>query len=279
MNVARAQLTQIVMLKNLIPLGANSVVADMEPVYSVFKGAFGGWTAAHAYEAGQLLKAPDAEPISLTIDFIKGIPPGSVRSIAHPLSVGKSAQFIRVETFSGEVLVANTSVVFAKRRQTPLIESVEKPLCREPESIGEFVFPANELVGWPTQFHMRFVHGNLMQRSPELRSQVWIKFKDPQRPFDFQCLTALMDANFPRIFFYFNQTSPIATVSMTVQFHADAAELAQINHDFVLMDAHGSRASHGFFDQTVRMWSRNGKLLASSVQMVRYSESAGGTLS
>ena len=40
--------------------------------------------------------------------------------------------------------------------------------------------------------------------------------------------------------------------------------------DFVLVEAAGQIARHGFFDQQVRIWSGAGSLLATSTQLARY---------
>jgi acyl-CoA thioesterase len=249
-----------------------------EPGYAAFSGAFGGWTAAHALTAAATHCGPNCEPISLTTDFLKGIPASeadstAVRSKAHLMSVTGSSQFVQVETQAADALAAHTTVVFARRRETSPIAAATMPECAAPEALRTFTYPSSP-VTWIDRFETRFAVGVPLKQNPHLRSLAWVRFVDAQRTFDAQCLVALADANLPRIYFHFTQPTPIATASMTVQLHASQARIAAVNHDFVLMDAQGNAVNDGFFDQTVRIWSRDGTLLASSVQMVRYSSKA-----
>jgi acyl-CoA thioesterase len=231
------------------------------------------------------------EPLSLTTVFMKGISTAQneqgqlplLRSTAQPLSTGSSAQFVRVDshvadskaadsTLTGS-LVASTSIIFARRRDTAAVAGASMPQCSSPESVSTFVYPTSP-VTWIDRFDTRFVTGTPLQPNPHLRSVAWVRFVDAQRGFDAQCLVALSDANLPRIYFHFNRPTPIATASMTVQLHATRARIGAVAHDFVLMEALSNAANDGFFDQSVRIWARDGTLLASSIQMVRYSDAA-----
>jgi acyl-CoA thioesterase len=259
-----------------------TLTTPVEPGYTAFSGAFGGWTAAHALTAAMPFCREVCEPISITTDFLKGIATAAgadgelptVRSTAHLLSAGSSAQFVRIETFAADTLTAHTSVVFARRRDTTAIAGATMPQCPLPETLSTFTYPSSP-VTWIDRFDTRFVQGVPLRPNAHLRSVAWVRFADQLRPFDTQCLVALADANLPRIYFHFSKPTPIATASMTVQIHAPKHRLAAVGHDFVLMDAYSNAASHGYFDQTVRIWARDGTLLASSVQMVRYSDAAG----
>jgi len=53
--------------RKVTPRGALS--APMEPGFAAFKGAFGGWTAAHALLAAKRECSVGMQPISQSIDF------------------------------------------------------------------------------------------------------------------------------------------------------------------------------------------------------------------
>lgn len=63
---------------------------------------------------------------------------------------------------------------------------------------------------------------------------------------------------------------PSGTISLTTYFHADQHELDAVGDDFVLASAHANRFDRGYFDQSARVWTRQGGLLASSHQVVYF---------
>jgi acyl-CoA thioesterase len=64
--------------------------------------------------------------------------------------------------------------------------------------------------------------------------------------------------------------SPAGTISLTTYFHADGSELADVAGDYVLGSATANRFSQGYFDQSAQLWSRHGRLLATSHQLVYF---------
>jgi acyl-CoA thioesterase len=256
------------MLKNVRHLGEGVVVAPMDPNFGVYTGAFGGWTAAHAMLAATDLAVNEMYPVTMTINYLKGIDLGDVQSMATVRGAAKSTRFIDVATSQDDGLCAVSTVVLAKRRGTEPVVVVEMPFSDSPENIEPLVMPVGPAT-WIRQYDMRYVVGVPLKPSIEMRSRVWTRLADRQ-PLSYATLTALADASVPRIFFHFTTPTPIATLAMTVQFHCDADVLAEIGDDFVLIDARGGKAMDGFFDQYVRIWSRAGVLIASSTQMSRY---------
>ena len=63
---------------------------------------------------------------------------------------------------------------------------------------------------------------------------------------------------------------PAGTVSMTVYFHADSAQLSATGSDYLLGQAQGQAYRNGFFDQTGQLWNRQGQLLANTHQIVYF---------
>jgi hypothetical protein len=64
----------------------------------------------------------------------------------------------------------------------------------------------------------------------------------------------------------------VGTVSLTVYFHADSAQLAAQGDAHVLGQADAQALRNGFFDQTAQIWDAGGLLLATSHQIVYYKE-------
>ncbi|MCU0760813.1 MAG: thioesterase family protein [Steroidobacteraceae bacterium] len=255
------------MLETLRETAPGVVEAPMEPGWAAFRGAFGGWTAAHALLAARRL-VPGLPPASLSIDFLAGIGPGNVRSAARLVHETRSTRFVQVATSQDDAPRALTSVVLAARRPAARVDAVAMPDCPPPEKLARLQVP-DAPVTWADRFDLRIAAGRLLQPNPAMRSLFWTHLQDPS-PAPEATIAVLADANLPRIFFHFERIVPIATVTMSVHFHAVGDELAGALVEPVLLEAQAQVARDGLFDQQVRAWSRHGTLLATSTQLVRY---------
>lgn len=256
------------MLDKLNVTANGQLQAPMEPGYAAFKGAFGGWTAAHALLAAQSQVSVELQPAALSIDFLGAVGPGQVTSTPTLGQATRSAHFVSVQTAQLATPRANTSVLLALRRPTERIDAVTMPACPPAADLPRWTIDTGPNT-WVQRFEMRCAHGRLLTPNVGLRSLTWTRLDDTS-PSHHATVAAMADASFPRIYFHFAQVTPIATVTMSVHFHADEAELADALSDFVLVEASGHAARHGFFDQHVRIWSGAGALLATSTQLARY---------
>ncbi len=245
----------------------NQVVAPMDPQIAAFTGAFGGWVAAHALTAAaRMVDDEAADPLSMSIDFLRGIGPGEVVSSANLTHASRSVRFVRVTTTHDGVPAADSSVILARRRPTDSLTPAKCPPCAAPESLQPA--PAAGLpVTWIRQFDLRFASGYPGERNADLRSLVWVRLHE-RRPLDFARLVAIADTPLPRIFLHYGAASRISTVTLAMQFHANRTDLAAVGDDFVLTESWCNAARHGYFDQQTRLWARSGELLGVSSQIV-----------
>ena len=255
-----------------------------ESGYGAFIGAFGGWTcAAGVLAATELVHsaAGDArDPLALTINFIGPVRDGLVAVEPVITASTKSTSHVSLLAWSETATevrspapAASMSMVFAKRREGDCINAVPMPAVAAPDSVPRARF-SNDKVSWPSQYDQRMVLGTPFQANPGLRTLTWTRYAD-LAVLNFARLAAMADASLPRIFFHYPAVSPISTVTMTVQFHCDAAELAAVGNDFVLIEATAQAARHGHFDQHVRIFDRGGQLFATSTQLVWFDVKTG----
>ncbi len=275
------------MHKNLTRLNDATWRSPTEPGYGTFIGAFGGWTCAAGVlaatelvnTAGPVADDQRRDPLALTINFIGPVREGFI--VVEPVIAASTKSTTHVsltawhETPSHQrapLPSATMSLVFAKRRAgdrvdvTPMPEAGPAAPAAPAESVPRARF-ANDKVSWPAQYDQRMVLGTPFQPNPGMRTLTWTRNAD-MAALTFARLAAMADASLPRIFFHYGALSPISTVTMTVQFHCDADELAAVGNDFVLIEATANAARHGHFDQHVRLFSKAGQLLASSTQLV-----------
>jgi hypothetical protein len=261
----------------LIRINESTWRSPIDPSYGTFLGAFGGWTcAAGVLAASELVDnngGTEREPLALTINFIGPvrdgflvIEPSIVANTKSTTHVFATAWNEKSSNQRAQSPAATMSLVFAKRRSGDQIEVIKIPEVAPPEAIAAARF-ADEKVSWPANYDQRMVMGLPFTPNAEMRSLTWTRNAD-LGVLTYARLAAMADASVPRIFFHYPTVSPISTVTMTVQFHCNVADLQAVGNDFVLIDASSQVARHGHFDQQVRLFSRSGLLLATSTQLV-----------
>jgi acyl-CoA thioesterase len=172
-------------------------------------------------------------------------------------------------------VTATASAVFAVRRETWAHRPAKMPEAAAPETLMQL--PTRGLMQWMQCYDFRFAKGMPSPPKPApsdddlgpTLSHVWVADR-PARPLDFLSLMSMSDSFFGRIFHVRKAMIPIGTVSMTTYFHADEAEIAEIGGDFLLGVVDATVFNRGYSDQIAELWSRAGKLVATSHQIVYY---------
>jgi hypothetical protein len=100
-------------------------------------------------------------------------------------------------------------------------------------------------------------------------STSWVR-ETSGRKADHLQLAFLADHRAPRSFFWNDGPRPSSTITLSVYFHATDEELAQVGDDELLSEAFGTRGTQSTSEEHLRLWSRQGALLATSVQMCWY---------
>jgi hypothetical protein len=90
------------------------------------------------------------------------------------------------------------------------------------------------------------------------------------RTVDHLQLALLADGRAPRSFSWSDGPRPSSTITLAVYFHATDEERVQVGDDDLLSEAFGTRGARSTSEEHLRPWSRQGALLATSVQMARY---------
>ena len=211
-------------------------------------------------------------PVAFTVNFCAGVADGAFDIDARPARTNRSTQHWTIELTQNRRVVVTATAVTAVRRAT--FSSIESHM---PAAV-----PAHQLqrsapasLPWTHRYDMRALTGHLPTvwdgTEGDTLTQVWVRDVQ-QRTIDFVSLTALADSFFPRVYLRRRTFVPIGTVSMTVYFHADAAELAALGSSFVFGQAEAQCFFNGFFDHSAQLWSEEGTLLATTHQVVYFKE-------
>jgi acyl-CoA thioesterase len=255
--------------------GDNAFAGCTSDAYWNFTGPFGGVTAATLLRAAMEHPLRIGAPLALTVNFCAPVAKGQFTVAVREIKTNRSTQHWYAELSQAEVGIAATATMaFAIRRDTWAHQPALPPQAPAPETIAPL--PMGGMMAWLANYEFRFAL-NMPTRlaatpsaeSASALSHVWVNDL-PLRPLDFLSLTALADTFFGRIFHVRGAMVPIGTVAMTTYFHADAADLAAQGREPLLGIADAKIFNKGYSDQTVDLWSRAGRLLATSHQIVYF---------
>ena len=249
------------------------------PGYWNMVGPFGGITAATLLQA--ILQHPDrlGDPLSLTVNYAGALTAGAFTVQATPVRTNRSTQhwtlsILQAGDDGAQVVTTTATAVTAVRRETWSVGDVPMPQVPPPAEQKAIVAPLGA-VEWLNRYEMRPVTGAIPREwdgsGDHSLTQLWMR-DAPPRPLDFVALVALADVFFPRVWLRRARHVPAGTVSITVYFHASAAQLQATGTGYLLGQARGQEFRNGFFDQTVQLWNEAGTMLATSHQIVYYKE-------
>ncbi len=264
---------------HLQPQADGSFVAHTHAGYANMVGPYGGATAALLLHS--VLQHPDClgQPLSLTVNFAGPVKDGAMHLVPRAVRTNRTTQHWLVELrqtdaeTGAEVVSSTATVVTAIRRATISADVIAAPAV--PPALDCPAFDARRAMPWLQRYDWRMVSGNLPATWDDgqhpTQSRLWVR-DVPPRPLDFASLTALCDVFIPRVWLHRARPVPVGTVSLTVYFHADSAQLAAQGDAHVLGQADAQALRNGFFDQTAQIWDAGGLLLATSHQIVYYKE-------
>jgi acyl-CoA thioesterase len=238
-------------------------------------GPFGGTTAAVLLRAALLEKGDGVEPVALTVNYCAALVQGEFQISVRELRSGKSVRHLSLELTQGDAIAASASVVLALRRDTWSHQAAAMPDVPPPDTL-----PPMDTTGhlpWLQRYEFRFVHGALrpqaqaFAQAQSARSVLWVA-DAPRRALDHLSLAALCDVFFVRVFQVRGTLVPAGTVTMTVHFHAGAAEIAAQGDAPLLGVADAQTFTRNFGDQSAQLWSSRGRLLSTSTQLAWFKE-------
>lgn len=261
----------------LRPLDDGSLAGETIPEYGNFAGQFGGITAATLLKAALDQDRAQGTPVSLTVNYTAAIKPGTFQLVPRAIRLGRTLQHWGIDLMQGDVVAATALVTLGNRNAGWTHAPHVPPAAPSPEDVAPL--DVKDWKGWSKQYEFRFIKGAIehLRGKPPLEapgdasSLLWLRHIDP-RPLDFPGLACMSDAFFVRMIQVRNTFPAMGTVSLTTQFHADAAMLAAQGEQPLLCHVDSRVFRGNFHDQSAELWSRDGDLLATSHQIVWYAE-------
>lgn len=245
--------------------------------YWNFTGPFGGVTAAALLRGAMEHPKRQNLPLAMTINYCAPVAKGSFELEVIEKRTNRSTQHFYAEMIQGENTIATATLVFAARPADLSHVTAKMPKVPAPEDVPPP--KAKAPLAWIDRFDMRFASGFPVMRSNDdaplgsPRTEVWLR-DNPVRKLDFVSLMSMSDAFFARPFHVLGKLITVGTVSMTTYFHCDEADLAEVGEDYLLGVADASVFEKGYSDQFAELWTRGGKLLATSHQILYFRNKA-----
>ncbi len=241
--------------------------------YFAFVGPFGGATAATMLRAIMVQAERIGDPLSVTVNLCAPVAAGGFDLNVRLMKATRSTQHWMVELAQDDGVAAFMTAVFAVRRPSWSHQPATMPEAPAFETVKPL--PDSGIAAWVRQYQFRFVEGMPgYGKTPNdvpasAYSRMWLSDTTP-RQIDFLSLLSMSDTFFARIFHVRGTIVPIGTVSMTTAFHADADDLAAEDTTMVLGAADANSFHKSFSDQTGKLWSPSGRLLATTSQVVYF---------
>lgn len=255
--------------------GERRATGATSPHYANMAGPFGGATAATLLRAVLEDEACIGDPLALTVNFCAPIADGAFDLAWREVRAGKTTQHWAVELVQNGKVAASASIVCARRRETWTHRPGVMPTVPPADTVPPLDMQGRG--GWLERYNFRFVEGapawgeDPPAEPRSARSVLWLDDL-PARPLDFLSLAALSDAFFVRIIQVRGTRQPMGTVTLTTYFHASGDVLAANGSAPVLGVADAKIFHDNFADQDISLWTADGVLLATGVQVAWFKE-------
>lgn len=215
---------------------------------------------------------PDAvgEPLSITLTYVAALTEGAIDIRTRRLRQGGSIGVWEVDLrpAGAEGTSVHAIVTLARRPSTPPFAFAEMPQAPDPDSLPQPQSPGGVRHFGAQAFERRTAETFPIKPSADSRSLAWVR---PRRgAWTKPLLGMLTDNSPPRAFYAFGHDVMTTTLSLTVYLHATEAEVAAAGSDYLLVEYEGRVGGGGASDERSSYWRRDGKLLATSEQLVWY---------
>ena len=238
------------------------------PEWSQGRSAFGGLTAALAVTAMKQTLGQVIPIRSLMASFIAPLPPGEARVKCRVMRQGKNVTQLFAEVVSGESVCLQAMGVFGQDRQT-----LSLPQPKMPNKLGKegVSFEAHKK---RTPRFLEYFEGFWLGKGMPFAGtcdhelQIWVRHREPMTGFAEEAVVAIADVPPPVILsHYLAPPVPASSLTWSLEFTTPPGS-EEI--DWCLLDFEVDAASSGYTQQSGKVFSEEGKLLALTRQTMVY---------
>jgi acyl-CoA thioesterase len=241
--------------------------AQLDPLYWGHVAAHGGYLAALLLRAmGECVGDEARAPRSLTVHFLKAPSEGPAEVHVEPLRRGGKISCFNARIVQDSVPVTFAVAAFGSAFDGEGFQHVPSPELPAPEACPR-IKPSRVAIDH------RFEHRVGLGAAPfsgasEARIGGYSRL-DPPRALDALSIALLCDGWWPAQFSLLHDRSEASgcpTVDLTIHFHTSFPVAGVEPDDYAVVELVTGVLSEGYLDERCRLWSRDGRLLAQSVQ-------------
>jgi acyl-coenzyme A thioesterase PaaI-like protein len=212
------------------------------------------------------------EPLSITLTYVAALIEGEIEVRTRRLRQGGSIGVWEVDLrpAGAEETSVHAVVTMAKRPSTPPFAFARMPEAPDPETLPSPISPGGGRHFGAQAFERRTSETFPIEPAASSYSTAWVRPR--LGAWNKALLGMLTDNSPPRAFYAFGHRVMTTTLSLTVYLHASAEEVAAAGRDYLLVEYEGRVGGGGASDERSSYWRRDGKLLATSEQLVWYRE-------
>jgi len=228
--------------------------------------AFGGLLATAAVRAAGELVDPARRLRSAVVAFVAPVSAGAVDIEVTSLREGSAMSFVAAHVLQTNRICTTVTATFGLERDGLRIAPPQRPLAPSPESLPPIPF----IPGYTPEFTRHFDYRWTSPVAPysgadSAHVQGWILARDVG-PADAALLFSLIDAWPPPIVSRIDRPVPLSSVTWLVNLLGPPIEAP--SDAWWFFDSQSHAAGHGYSDALGRLWGPDGKLAATSHQLV-----------
>ena len=250
----------------ITPDGEGSYRAQTDSSWQQGRGVFGGLLlalvvrSAQAAGQGQRLRA-------LSMEFVAPVMPGAIELRVQSERSGLLVARQSIRLLQDDKLVGLAMTSLARDRDMRGdFQSARLPDCPPADRVEHVPF-APPMPAFTQHLRYRFCLGAAPgSGSSQSRAGGWIEAPDVRQPGDTALIAALLDSWFPAWLCRMNTLAPMATVSFHAHFLSPWGP--DPGSTPVLIENISDAAVGGYATETNQLWSRDGRLLARSQQLL-----------
>lgn len=235
-------------------------------------GLWGGYPIGLAVRVLEAEADAVGEPVCLTLTYVDRLPVGELSVRTRRMRQGGSVGVWQVDVgpAGSDAVSVHAVVTLARRPPTPPFAFAKMPEAPAPESLPSPESPGGSRHFGAQAFERRTQEGFPIRPGGDSRSLAWVRPR--LGPWDKGLVGMVTDNSAPRAFYALGHGVMTTTLSLTVYLHASAEEIAAAGEDYILIECEGRVGGGGVSDERSSYWRRDGRLLATSEQLVWYRE-------
>ncbi|MBL4788148.1 MAG: thioesterase family protein [Kordiimonadaceae bacterium] len=240
------------------------------PGWDQGRATFGGLAAALAVSAMQKPVSEDKPLRSMQVIFAAPMPASGAVAKARVLRNGRSVALTSVDISVGEDVVVHASATFGAGRPTLAVESTADFAPRSREGVTAFNAKAVGAPRFLDRFELRWVKGGGPgSGSKSHKIGVWARNTEKVDAFPEAKIIALADIPAPIVMSHYTYPIIGSSLSWSLEFTVPAAEATG---DWFYMEFEMDAAASGYCQQSGRIFTETGKLIAVTRQCMVYFE-------